>query len=391
MNHTLYFYRSGVTGLRIVQFLNKTILLISTEEWGTNMLSKHHYALALAKANNVVFFLNPPSQKYTDIEILSGPENIRIINYSPFIRGTNNFKGILSPLADFFNGIDIKRIKKAIGCSIDVVWNFDPYRFQNFSLFKPALGIFHPVDFIKQPVDLTPARTCDIIFSLAKPILDCYESVSTPRFFINHGLSSVFLENIEVEEKKEDSIIRCGYVGNLLSFAIHYQNFLRIVEENSTIEFHLIGPYASSNLGAYKSSDELKKISGFSNVKLYGEKQPAEVAKLIRTFDLFLVCYHPEKVGAVVSNNHKILEYLSTGKTVVSSFTSTYENDFSDLLEMVKNSEDLPARFKETIQNLAQLNSLQHQTKRKAFASKNSYDKHLKEIESIINTQMLYK
>jgi len=372
-----------------VQFLNKNILLISPEEWGTNMVSKHHYALALAKSNNLVFFLNPPSSSYAEIEIISGPENIRIINYSPFIRGTNNFKGRLLPIANLFNGIDIKKIKKAIGCSIDIVWNFDPYRFQNFSLFKPALGIFHPVDFIHHPIDLTPARTCDIIFSVAKPILDYYESVSTPRFFVNHGLSPVFLEEMEVEEKKEDAIIRCGYVGNLLSFAIHYQNFLKIVEENKSIEFHLIGPYTSSNLGVYKPSDELKKISSLSNVKLYGEKPPLEVARIIRKFDLFLVCYDPEKVGAIVSNNHKILEYLSTGKTVVSSFTSTYENESSDLLEMVKNSENLPARFKETIQKITLLNSLQHQAKRKAFASNNSYDKHLKEIEFIIKKSIV--
>ena len=37
---------------------NKTILIISPERWGTNFVSKHHYALELAKNNNV-YFLNP--------------------------------------------------------------------------------------------------------------------------------------------------------------------------------------------------------------------------------------------------------------------------------------------------------------------------------------------
>lgn len=42
-------------------FNNKTILIISPEPWGKMMISKHHYALELAKLGNEVYFLNPPN------------------------------------------------------------------------------------------------------------------------------------------------------------------------------------------------------------------------------------------------------------------------------------------------------------------------------------------
>src|SRR5450755_3125876 len=39
---------------------NKTILIISPQAWGQMYISKHHYAITLAKLGNTVYFLNPP-------------------------------------------------------------------------------------------------------------------------------------------------------------------------------------------------------------------------------------------------------------------------------------------------------------------------------------------
>ena len=41
---------------------NKTILIISPQAWGKMFLSKHHYAIELAKRGNAVYFLNPPGE-----------------------------------------------------------------------------------------------------------------------------------------------------------------------------------------------------------------------------------------------------------------------------------------------------------------------------------------
>jgi hypothetical protein len=44
---------------------NKTILVISPNNWGTMHISKHHYAIELARLGNSVYFLNPPNQEIT--------------------------------------------------------------------------------------------------------------------------------------------------------------------------------------------------------------------------------------------------------------------------------------------------------------------------------------
>ncbi len=47
----------------------KTILLISPESWGKSFVSKHHYAVELAKKGNIVYFLNPPSDTNQSLKL----------------------------------------------------------------------------------------------------------------------------------------------------------------------------------------------------------------------------------------------------------------------------------------------------------------------------------
>src|SRR5438093_218809 len=65
-------------------FSGRNVIIISPEGWEHLFVSKHHYAIELAK-HNKVFFLNPPSRKFS-IE-KSRYENLWVINYPPFIKG----------------------------------------------------------------------------------------------------------------------------------------------------------------------------------------------------------------------------------------------------------------------------------------------------------------
>ncbi|GAB1397072.1 hypothetical protein MASR1M65_18510 [Saprospiraceae bacterium] len=49
-------------------FKNKTILIISQQEWGLMRISKHHYALELAKKGNKVFYLTAPDNNKWVVE-----------------------------------------------------------------------------------------------------------------------------------------------------------------------------------------------------------------------------------------------------------------------------------------------------------------------------------
>lgn len=358
-------------------------MIISPERWGVNKLSKHNYALALAEKGNAVYFLNPPVSGLNEIKT-SSESGILLIDYSIRFRGTNRIQKIFPTFANVINQLEINRILKAIG-PIDIVWSFDSYRFQNLNLFGTVFKIFHPVDITPGYLNLQAAATAHVVLSVSNLILDRFRSTGTPSYFINHGLSQPFINSESPSTWLPGNPIKCGYIGNLLSFALHDENLYKIVHDNPTVEFHFIGPIQSSNLGEYTSKNLIDKLRVLTNVIFHGEKSPAEIAPLINGFDLFLICYHPEKVGKdLSSNSHKILEYLSTGKTVVSSYISTYASFPADLIEMVEHSSELPDRFSQSVHFLEKLNISQRQLARKKFASQNSYPNHIATIEKII-------
>lgn len=361
-----------------MKFVNKNILIISPERWGVNRVSKHNYAIALAR-NNRVYFLNPPSKVRGIIAVPSGHENITVLDYKSTFMGLNRLL-FIQPLFTILSRFEINRLQKFCG-PFDIVWSFDPFRFQNLSLFGAGLSIFHCVDFVNTHLDLFCAKTADIVLSVAQPILDKYQPLNRITHFINHGVSPVYLK-AKVNSTRPSQRIKCGYVGNLLSFGIDHEMLIEIIRQNTEIEFCFIGPLESSNLGKFKPQDVfIHQLKSFRHVTLLGQMTPEEIAEKIQSFDLFLICYHAEKMGPIVSNNHKLLEYLSTGKVVVSNRISTYDLLAPPLFEMVKQRDDLPIRFQEVIKNLVDFNRDDLRESRIQYAQSNSYENQLHKIE----------
>jgi glycosyltransferase involved in cell wall biosynthesis len=366
-----------------MRFEDKTILIVSPESWGVNMLSKHHYALTLSQKNDV-YFLEPSKRNVRGIRIYK-PDNapgVNIIEYETIVKGLSRLPVYIT---DWMAKVDLARILAKIGKPIDIVWNFDMYRYPNADYFGATHAILHPVDFVDTPIQLRAARSYDVIFSVSEDILALFKDIDTPRYFINHGLSELFLRDYPQTMTKVAASFRCGYVGNLLSKGTHGDNVLAIVAQNPDVEFHFIGPFSSSNLGNYPAQDWIASLQMHPNVIMHGSKSPSDVAAMIQAYDIFLIAYHPERLTSVGFNNHKVLEYLSTGKPVVSSYIKAYDGLGSELIAMVKSSEDLPKKFKEVIEDISSQSSESRQTLRKAFARDNTYTKQVARIEAIVS------
>jgi len=113
---------------------NKIILIISPEAWGTNFVSKHHYANYLSK-NNTVYFLNPVfSSKINpfgkiNIEVENIKENLVKVNYQNLLPKLNKFPKFIQ---NYIFKRQAKQIQKKLNISkFDIVWSFDPFRFWN--------------------------------------------------------------------------------------------------------------------------------------------------------------------------------------------------------------------------------------------------------------------
>jgi hypothetical protein len=357
-------------------------------------LSKHHYTIELAKRGNRVYFLNPPEETEgrklkKDIEITPSETipNLYFIQHRLFF--PYNIKFHAQHLYQWLMGFHIRKLLKALP-ELDIVWSFDLGNLYPLKLFgKKPYKIFHPVD---EPLDaeaINSALGSAIILSLTPEILEKYKELPAPRHFINHGLPAAFLKeypNGEIHKK-----IRVGISGNFLRPDLDRDTIIKIIEANPDLEFHFYGSYkqSQSNIGGGEDPETIQfieRLAGNPHVVLHGALPTPELAAALFGMDCFLICYDIKKDQSKGTNYHKIMEYLSTGKTIVSNNVTTYQG-MPDLLRMPESRENnalLPALFRETVQNLSFYNSPELREKRKAFARENSYPRQLDKIEALL-------
>jgi len=374
---------------------NKTILILSPQSWGKMFLSKHHYAIELARRGNKVYFLNPPETGSTDLRSpvlitpVTGIDNLFLIRHKLWFPYILKFHAL--PLFHAGMKWHAGSILKAIGETVDIVWSFDlgnlyPMRF----FHKVPRKIFHPVDEPLNTVAIESARGADIIFSVTREILEKYRSFDVPRIFVNHGVTDEFLSSRNGSYEPGNPV-RVGLSGNLVRPDIDRQTLLQIIRENSGVMFECWGSYSYSQSNISGSDDEatgefIAALQSCPNVVLHGAVATGELARQMSLMDAFLICYDINKDQSRGTNYHKIMEYLSTGKVIISNNVTTYK-DTPALLQMTEerdNNDQLPSLFKKVIAELQTHNSLANQEARIAFARDNSYSKQLERIAGFI-------
>lgn len=380
-----------------MEFKNKIIFIVSQDDWGTMFISKHHYAVELAKLGNKVYYINGPDQRNLlrkgEVSITQGPiSNLFLVRhrfvFPYFIKFHSRY--IFNHLVSWH----IHKITKRIGEVPHIVWSFDlsntlPLIYFSSSAFK----IFMPVDEPLQEMAIKAAIGADRIFSVTNEIIEKYHNFPVPKHFINHGVSKIFFKDavyILNEEK-----IKVGLSGNLLRPDIDRNTLIKIIKENPKVQFEFWGSTSSKNSNLANSSNEDENCLQFihflkttAHVKCHGSVNTEELAKGLNKMDAFLICYDIEKDQSKGTNYHKILEYFATGNVVISNNVSTYK-DLPQLITMPKerkNNEELPGLFKHVLNNLSEFNSLERRTMRKAFAWKQLYSEQIKTIANFCSS-----
>jgi len=373
---------------------NKVILVISPQSWGKMFLSKHHYAVELAKAGNTVYFLNPPDNALKErvlIEPVPATMGLYIISHR--ITFPYNIKFRVISVFHWLMQWQVKKITEAIGQPIDIVWSFDLGHLYPFHFFnKKAVKIFHPVD---EPVNTTAiqsAKGAQVIFSVTREILQQYKMYRAPKHFINHGVTEVFLHQPAIKKKMTEPL-SVGFSGNLLRQDIDRPVFLQIIREHPGIVFECWGSYqpGQTNIGGALDAATLSFIQSLQqlpNVRLHGVVSSEILAREYQRMDAFLICYDIEKDQSKGTNYHKVMEYLAAGKVIIANNITTYQ-DKPRLVSMVAQRDSnrmLPVLFKQIVNNLSDHNSETAIEERKSFARANTYDKQVQRIETILDT-----
>jgi FkbM family methyltransferase len=285
----------------------------------------------------------------------------------------------------------VNNIIREINREVDIVWSFDLNNLYRFDHFPPhCLKVFHPVDEPLNANAINAAVGSDIIFSVTNDILQKYSAYRVPKFLINHGIADDFIQPLMFSGNS--SGVYVGLSGNLLRKDIDRAILLEILSENPEVTFEFWGSYEtrSSNIGGTDDEETtffIKHLKTLPNVILHGAVPSTELAKAIQRMDAFLICYDVKKDQSKGTNYHKVIEYLATGKVIVSNNISSYSGK-PELVQMVSerdNNEQLPILLNKVLGNLPFYNSYESQQIRREFAKNNTYDKQLERIEKIID------
>lgn len=365
-----------------MKFLDKKILIISPQPWDHISISKHHYALELAALGNKVYFLNPPVKKgkQQGIELEEVNANLSVVHNS--LSFSYKLKFHLFALFNLLMRFHAKKIQKHLP-KIDIVWSFASL-YTNLNLFDADLNIYHQVDNLQDQNYEKPVKTAHYVFGVTEDILERLEH--SKKHLIGHGLSSIFVQN-EQETVQNNRTLNVCYCGNLNLNSLDKALILNLVKEFKEISFHFIGPYNLNDKDA-TTKIFLENLKEESNLILYGKKTPEEIAEIYKRMDAFLICYDKtsefEQSRNKVSNSHKVLEYLSTGKVIISTNVSAFVN--SELIEMTKedSNEKYLNLFQEVTRNIDTYNRVELNDQRKRFALQNTYKSKIEQIENLI-------
>jgi len=367
----------------------KNILLISPQEWNDLYISKHHYALELSQRGNKVFFLEPPSHESSGISISSTEhQNLSLVKFG-IPKWYKTLQHHLRWLFDLLMRRKIREICKALP-QLDICWSFEPNLYTDLKLFNGNTTIFHPVDFlVNMQQQQKPAKSADIIFSVSKNILELFEGMKVPTYLVNHGLSNKFIQSSsEVRDYKRGERLSFAYTGNLTIDGLDRDSLIKVVQDHPEIDFYFYGK-AEKQSNNPLLNDFLNSLNNAENSQIVGFVSPDELSKRFVQHDGFLLSYQAEKELNSGSNSHKLLEYLASGKVVVSSFLSEYEDQDLFVMSRKKDNSDFSELFDKTIKSIEEYNSKERMIKRVNFARQNSYENQIIKIEEYLSSHGL--
>lgn len=381
-----------------MHFNNKIVYIISREDWGGMLMSKQHYAIELAKMGNKVFFINHPDQrrryKRGEIKIEATEyENLSSVNHRLF--HPYFFKYKYRKLYYLLTSWHIKRLIKKTRMKPDVVWLFDignsiPLKYFPASARKIYMPVDGPYGTIHEK-DAT--EQADIIVSVTDVILEQFKNINIPQYCINHGVAEIFINQIRKSETTNQPL-RIGYSGSMVRNDLDIKIFLKIIQahQDKIFEFWGENNFMKSSIHlpqdvSQKTKDFLDTLHKLPNVIMHGAVSPAVLAAGLKSVDALLICYNIKDD----QNHHKVLEYLGTGKVIISSYMSSYYDKRGDLIEMVsskENNDELPELFASVIANLDHYNSPQKANERLSYAATFTYPSQINKIEQLLGDTM---
>ncbi len=352
--------------------------------------------------------MNPPNQKKGVKDYLisktEGYSNLYVIDSYLINNRVIDFMRLRLKWTGFYDTCLyrlVKRIARQQLIQFYQVWSFDPNLHGYLYKYPAAKKIFFIADQIQNSSQSRAAKNTDLVVSVAEELLSQFRPLNKNCLLINHGLNNSYrayalknaaalLQQDEIVVQNKSSRIQVGYIGNLLIPALYEEGLLEIVTKHPDIDFHFWGAHeaAGNNLLASYDNKIFETIQfikqNCTNTFFYGIKQADEIIAGLHKVDLFIYVNSSVKDVNGGANSHKILEYLSTGKTIASTYLSFY-ND-TGLLKMTAKGDEgkFADLFSDAVINITENNAPENCLQRINYALANTYQDNILKIKNHI-------
>jgi hypothetical protein len=354
--------------------INKTILIISPDKWSFLSLSKHNYAIELAKKNTVYYL--EPSSKEVSKELFVDLSGVKVISHYKRMRGISKFPRFIG--REMMRK-EIDSILCQIKGDLDVVWSFDTSRLFYLDLFKAKKSIAHVVDFTEDFNLGKLVSSADLCLSVADSISEKISMFNNNVHKVNHGFIIKDTDATLSENTNDTNSLIGVYVGNLNMPYIDWESLLMLAEAHRNIHFNYFGPLSEKTI---ERNEFLRQLKSSSNVFFKGYLNTQDLSTELKKSSFCIVSYLHKEFGKQLDNSHKIMQYLGSGTPVFSSYTYEYRND--DLLCMFENREDMLSTFDRFMSEESIYFTKIHRKKRINYAHSNSYQNLVKKIEQLL-------
>lgn len=229
------------------------------------------------------------------------------------------------------------------------------------------------------------SESADICLGVSDDITKKLLKYNRNSFTIQHGYSEYTSERKPLPVRPEK--YKALYVGNLLMIYVNWIWLHALVKKNPDTHFYFAGSYDVGNLNPQLNKNtrqEVDRIAKNKNVTLLGEISSSDIHGYLQDADILFFAYRSEEFPEILSNSHKIMAYLGSGKPIISHNIRAYEKTES-LIYMVRTLEEYLRMFDNVKSNLTQYTNDLVTQKRKAWALDNTYEKQIQRIESLIS------
>jgi hypothetical protein len=354
------------------------VLFVSPEPWSGHSVSKHHYAVELARRGLEVLFYGPPSPCGPMViePVERDGVRLRVVRAGRLAPGLRWFP---APLRRGIEALWLKKLERVAGCRVGAVWLFENSRFFDMRFSGRRLKIYHQVDLNQDFHPATAAATADICFCTSDFIRERLLPHQPQVFKIHHGTPQAQVPlSLSQEQlgRLDHSGAQAAYIGNIDMAYLDAELLARAIRAMPDVKFHLVGGYS-------KTGSLWHHAGGLPNAVWWGKLDSGLIPPVLARVDVLLVAYQSARWREQLSNPHKFMEYLASGRTIVATYTDEYK-DKRHLLEMVDDPGEFLPALQRVLAHLDEYNSPQRQAARRAFASEHSYARQYDKILALL-------